>query len=110
MAGVGTEITEYLKEFHAEEKNAIKGRDLCVLFNLTDKQIRNVVTVLRQNGEAICSSSYGYWYSTDPEDLEKTLHRMEAQVSNMNYSIEGLKKTLRGVYDEKESESNAGTK
>ncbi len=96
MAGVGADITEYLKDYHTEERKAIKGRELCVLFNLTDKQLRNVVSGLRQDGEAICSSSYGYWYSTDPEDIEKTLRRLEGQVKNMNISIAGLQKVLTG--------------
>ena len=97
MAGVGADITEYLKENHKTEEDAIKGRDLRMLFNLKDKQLRNVISVLRQNGKPICSSSNGYWYSKDQEDLEKTLHRMEAQVHNMNYSIAGLKKILQEV-------------
>jgi hypothetical protein len=71
-----------------------------VLFNLKDKQLRNVVTVLRQEGKPICSSSYGYWYSRVPEDLEKTLHRLEAQVHNMNFSIAGLKRILQEVQDD----------
>ena len=96
MAGVGAEITEYLKDYHMEERTAIKARELCVLFNLTEKQLRNVVSGLRQDGEAICSSSYGYWYSTDPEDISKTLRRLEGQVKNMNVSIAGLQKVLRG--------------
>lgn len=50
----------------------------------------------RQDGEAVCSSSYGYWYSTDPEDIEKTVRRLEGQVKNMNISIAGLKKVLMG--------------
>ena len=102
MASLGADITGYLKEFHTEEIKAIKGRDLCVLFNLKDKQLRNIVTVLRQNGEAICSSSNGYWYSKDPEDLEKTIHRMGAQVVNMNYSIAGLQRILLEVQELKQ--------
>lgn len=96
MASVGSEILEYLKEWHTSENKAVKSRELCVLFNLTGKQLRNIVTNLRQDGEAVCSSSYGYWYSTDPEDVEKTLRRLEGQVKNMNVSIDGLKKVLAG--------------
>ena len=102
MAGVGTDIAEYLKEYHRTEGEAIKARDLRMLFNLQDKQLREVIAVLRQEGEAICSSSYGYWYSKDPEDLKKTVHRMEAQVHNMNFSITGLKRILQEIQDEKE--------
>ena len=99
MASVGADITEYLKDYHLSENKAIKGRERCVLFNLTDKQLRNVVSGLRQEGKPICSSSYGYWYSTDPEDIEKTIHRLEAQVANMNISIRGLEKELQEVQD-----------
>lgn len=102
MAGLGSDIAEYLREYHTDEINAVKGRDLCVLFNLTDKQVRNIVSGLRQDGEAICSSSYGYWYSTDPEDLEKTLRRLEGQVKNMNISIKGLRKVLQEAQDERQ--------
>lgn len=101
MAGVGTGIAEYLKEYHKVEAQAIKGREIRILFNLCDdKQLRNIVTVLRQEGEPICSSSNGYWYSYEPEDLEKTIHRMEAQVFNMNRSIAGLSRILQEVKDE----------
>ena len=102
MAGVGAGIAEYLKEFHRTEAEAIKGRDLRMLFNLQDKQLREVIAIIRQEGEAICSSSNGYWYSKDPEDLKKTVHRMEAQVHNMTFSIKGLTRILQETQDEKE--------
>ena len=89
------DILEYLQDYHTAENNAIKGRELCTLFNLTDKQLRNVVSGLRQEGKAVCSSSYGYWYSKDPEDIEKTLRRLQGQVANMNNSIRGLEKALQ---------------
>ena len=94
--GTAHQVLEYLKDFHIAESGAIKSRELRTLFNLTDKQVRNVVGQLRQDGEPVCSSSYGYWYSTDPEDIEKTLHRLEAQVENMNFSIHGLRRALGG--------------
>ena len=88
------QLLEYLKDNHKSESRAVKNRELRSLFNLTDKQVRNVVSQLRQEGKPVCSSSYGYWYSTDPDDIEKTLHRLEAQVENMNISITGLRKVL----------------
>lgn len=53
MAEVGKDITEYLKEFHTTEGKAIKARELCVLFNVHQKQLRNIVSDLRQNGERL---------------------------------------------------------
>lgn len=90
------EMLEYLKDYHTNEAQAVRARELRELFNLGDKQVRNVVSVLRQNGEPICSSSNGYWYSTDPDDIEKTLHRLEAQVANMQIAITGLRKSMGG--------------
>ena len=94
--GTAYRLLDYLKDYHYTESKAVKNRELRSLFNLTDKQVRNVVSQLRQYGEPVCSSSYGYWYSTDPEDIEKTLHRLEAQVENMRVSITGLRKALNG--------------
>lgn len=94
---IDNDLVEYLKDHHNTEEKAIKSRDLSVLFNLKSRDIRNIVTVLRQEGKPVCSSSNGYWYSEDPEDLEKTLHRMEAQVHNMSLSIAGLQKKLLEV-------------
>lgn len=90
------QVLDYLKDHHKAESVAVKNRDLRVLFNLTDRQVRSVVNQLRQWGEPVCSSSCGYWYSTDPEDIEKTLHRLEAQMVNMSTTITGLRRALRG--------------
>ena len=76
MSEVGCDIVEYLKEFHTSEGKAVKARELCVLFNVHEKQLRNIVSDLRQNGEAICSSTYGYWYSRDPDDISTTLSKI----------------------------------
>ena len=100
--GLHKDLVDYLKEHHNTEDNAIKSRNLGELFNLTNREVRIVIATLRQEKKPICSSSNGYWYSTDPEDLEKTLHRMERQVHNMNYSIAGLQRILQEVQEKNE--------
>ena len=98
MGKLGNDIAEYLKEHHSTEETAVKSRDLCLIFNLmSNRHVRIIITSLRQEGVPICSSSYGYWYSKDPADVEKTLRRLEGQVKNMNISIMGLKKALEEV-------------
>jgi transcriptional antiterminator len=88
------EIAEYLKDYHTEEKNAINCRELAQLYNVTSKQIRNIVSALRQDGAPICSSSAGYWYSEDKGDLLRTLNKIRSQIHNMECTATGLEKTL----------------
>lgn len=99
--GTEADIVDYLREYHNKESKAIKGRSLCELFNLHSKQVRNLVSVMRQNGEPICSSNAGYWYSTDPQDLERTIKRLSEQVKNMSCAVDGLCKTKEGLENDK---------
>jgi hypothetical protein len=94
------DVLEYLKNYHTEESEAIKGRELCELFNITARQVRILVSRLRRDGEAVCSSTHGYWYSTDPADIDITLRRLEEQVKHMNSAITGLKGILAGGVEE----------
>ena len=81
------EITEYLKDFHSTEQEAINCRELAQLYNVTSKQIRNIVSALRQDGAPICSSSAGYWYSEDRGDLLRTLNKIRSQIQNMEREL-----------------------
>ena len=96
------DLVEYLKEYHTTEQGAINSRELRCLFNLSDRELRIVVNRLRQEGNAICSSSSGYWYSEDPSDIMITLSRLEGQVKHMNLVIQGLKKIFAGGVQEHE--------
>ena len=100
MGLTGMDIAEYLKEWRTSEDNAINARDLCTAFNLNSRHLRIIIGGLRKDGVPICSSSQGYWYSTDPEDIEKTIRRLEGQVINMNSVITGLTKALTGGENE----------
>lgn len=100
------DIVGYLKEYHTEENTAINSRDLRCLFNLTDRELRLVVSRLRQEGNAICSSSNGYWYSENPSDIQITLSRLEGQVKNMNLVIKGLKGVITGGHDNDEKQES----
>lgn len=91
---LGEDVLDYLKENHLSEEKAIKNRELAELFNLSSRELRDLITSLRQRGNPVCSSSYGYWYSTDPDDIRKTLSRIESQVKAMRVTIKGLQIAL----------------
>ena len=46
------------------------------------------------------SSTYGYWYSRDPDDISTTLSSLVGQVDNMQKVIAGLNRILQEVQDE----------
>lgn len=100
MADKSKEIQEYLQEFHKSEGKAVSAGDLATLFNLTKRSLRSVITELRKEHYPICSSNYGYWYSTDQEDIDKTVRRLETQADNMNRAVEGLRNYRRGGSNE----------
>lgn len=93
MTDVGKEIVEYLQDFHKSENKAVSAGDLATLFNLTKRSLRTVVTDLRKESYPICSSNSGYWYSVNPEDIEKTARRLEAQAENMEKAVNGLRRS-----------------
>lgn len=85
------ELLEYLQDHHATELRAVGARELSTLFNTTQRGLRAMVTELRKQGNPVCSSNHGYWYSEDPEDIGKTVARLEAQVDKMEQAVNGLK-------------------
>ena len=105
MEDTGKLILEYLKDYHKSEDTALRAVEVRELFTLKDRQVRNIVSRLRQEEEPICSSEAGYWYSKNPEDIEKTLRRLEGQVRNMNCSIEGLKQVLKEITQDEDHNS-----
>lgn len=101
MSNVANDIAEYLQEYHQTEGTAIKARELGDLFNVRGKPLRDIINILRQEAIPICSSWYGYWYSTEQRDIDKTLHQLRSRVKNINHAIAGLDRI--GTTDEKQN-------
>lgn len=97
----GEFVLSYLKSYHTSEDKAIKGKQLCRAYCLRNRDLRNAVASLRQDGHPICSSNAGYWYSTREADIRRTIKRLKEQVKNMNRTIAGLEK-VEVTKDEKE--------
>lgn len=87
----GNEILNYLMDHHRSKEKAVSAVELSSMFNTTKRGIRSAVTELRKSGYPICSGNEGYWYSTEPDDLQATISRLEAQVDNMIRAVRGLK-------------------
>ncbi len=86
-------IIEYLKRFSSIE-NPISGKDLANHFGLTGVKIREYINAARCGGIPICSTRWGYFYSTDREQIAKTVSSMQGRISAQENAIAGLNALL----------------
>jgi hypothetical protein len=85
------DISVYLYEFHRGEQKAITSKNLCNLFHLNDKSLRNMINELRIDGTPICSSSKGYFYASSRDEVIKTIKHLSHRVDGINNALFGLK-------------------
>lgn len=65
----------YLKENHIGEENAIPGRDLAARFKITERGLRDYISVIRTSTElrkVIGSSPKGYYVCANKEEAQKS--------------------------------------
>lgn len=80
-------ILKYIKN----NKTVTVG-ELTRYFNYSDnRQLRKAVESLRIKGEPICNSTKGYYYSENPEDVEKTINSFLKQANGLIEMAEILK-------------------
>lgn len=93
MQNLYQKVAGFIKQF-SNEQSPIKGRDIAAYFGLSDADIRHTVNQIRQQGVPICSTNNGYYYSTDPKRIIKTIQSMQGRVDAQLAAIEGLKQYL----------------
>ncbi len=59
-------------------------------FGVNGATVRDAVNTLRRQGHPVCSSHQGYWYSTDPNEIQQTIDNLENRVKGMDQAITGL--------------------
>lgn len=80
-------VLEFIKN-----RDFIKVRELNQYFQMGDERnVRKVVEKLRERGEPICIGSKGYYYSTNPQEIEKTIHTLLLQASGQLRTAKNLK-------------------
>ena len=84
-------LAEYLKERCNGEEKAVRAVELASTFSTDRRGIRDMVNFLRCSGEPICSGMSGYWYSDNPDDIERTIATMRAKITGIQKAITGLK-------------------
>ena len=59
-------------------------------FGVNGATVRDAVNTLRRQGHPICSSHQGYWYSSDPNEIQQTIDNLENRAKGINQAVTGL--------------------
>lgn len=75
-----------------KSRETVKVKEIDKYFNISDERaVRRIVESLREKGEPICISSLGYYYSTDPSEIEKTIRQLLLQANGQLRTAKYLK-------------------
>ncbi|MGI6695950.1 MAG: hypothetical protein ACOX6O_06915 [Christensenellales bacterium] len=80
----------------AGESWAIKAKDLRVLWGLkSDRAVRQAVHSMRRKGLIVCSGQAGYWRPETPDEVRRTVKRLQGQAKSMFAAAQGAVKSLK---------------
>lgn len=88
---------EYLKKYHNGEQNAASSKQLEAAFSLSNRQIRHMVSGLRNENHPICSSDKGYFYSDNPFEIQRCIRHLEHRANEIVKVKEGLENALTNL-------------
>ena len=86
-------VLEFIKS-----RDFAKVREINHYFQIGDERtVRKIVEKLREQGEPICRSNYGYYYSTDPTEIERTILQLLSQAQGHLRTAKNLKNTKEKI-------------
>lgn len=80
----------FLMDLHRGEEAAIHSRDLEEIFHISGSQVRYAINRIRSAGYPICSSDAGYFFANTQGEIERTIQRLNANVSAISRARNGL--------------------
>ena len=75
-----------------KSRETVKVREIGQHFSITDERaVRRTVEKLREKGEPICIGNKGYYYSTDPAEIDRTISQLLSQAQGQIRTAKALK-------------------
>ena len=84
-----------LKRRHSGRKKAAKSPVLEARFNITGKELRDMVNSLRRAGYPICSDERGYYYAKTAQELKATINQLSRRIAGIATARDGLLSTYK---------------
>ncbi len=61
----------------------IKSKRLEAILDINGNEVRAIIHYLRGQGYPICSSTQGYWYTDDPEEIDKSINHLRQRANSI---------------------------
>ncbi len=87
-------ILEHLKRYHLGEQNAATSRELETAFDISGKDLCDLVNTLRRSGVPIASNGTGYFHAANEQEVRATIAHMTHRISGIAAAIRGLTMAL----------------
>ena len=78
------QLCRILKKYHKGRENAIISKQLKHSVGIKESGIRYLVSVLRREGEPICSCCEGYFYPETFSEVVETVDRFEKYLDTLS--------------------------
>lgn len=93
----------YLKKNHKGREKAIQSRSLEKKFQVSNRNIRNIVNSLRCDGQPICSDENGYYYAKNKKEVLKCISQLDSRIDKIAEAKNGLLNALETFSQSKET-------
>ena len=83
-------LLQYLSFGHCGQQNPVTSKELERLFGITGSTVRQLVNMLRCDGNPICSDSTGYYYAETELELKHSIGHLHSRAMNIIKARNGL--------------------
>ena len=87
-------LLQYLKDNCPGRTNTKKSAVIERALNISDTEVRKMVSSLRKNGKPIGSSKNGYFYAVTAGEIYFTIRQLETMKRGLEAAIHGLESAL----------------
>ena len=77
-------ICDYLRNYHKGRQKAVHSKELEDRFSIKGRDLRRVISALRQDGIAICSNEKGYYFAENQKEINATVSRLNELVTKIS--------------------------
>ena len=95
-----------LKSNHNGRKNAALSKQLEAAFSCKGSELRKCINSLRTRGIPICSSTEGYYYSENEDDISGTINQLRGRVRKIECAQNGMSQIILSQRRNENAEEN----